>query len=190
MKILIKFLTWTIVFYLIYYVGFINPFKLNAYDIFFVYILIVSLATAITFSNSYGLYEFEKAAKDKSKTDENYKMLYLGIKRYATHIHAYYCWKIVYYLLMILPLYCTCVVIYISAYSVADSMSRILIYSILSLVLSLAIYVIDPKTYADKNKSASAFIYEKIAPILLNRCNETAYNELMAILTKTEIDTE
>lgn len=64
----------------------------------------------------------------------------------ATWLHANFCWKTINVWMTITPLYCTCATIYISGSSVGDKWDQVhvLVYSIISLVLSLGIYVIRP----------------------------------------------
>lgn len=69
-------------------------------------------------------------------------------KLQATWLHASHCWQAINVWMTIIPLYCTCATIYISGSSAIgndeENQLRILVYSIISLVLSLGIYVIRP----------------------------------------------
>jgi len=108
----------------------------QVYDGIFFLTLSLALALAITFSHSYGL-PIEKLEKDELKKR--------AIKADATNIHAYFSWKIISAWMTIVPLYCTLTVVFISAlYDGDNQMPRILIYSMLSLVISFSVYVVKP----------------------------------------------
>lgn len=64
--------------------------------------------------------------------------------------HANFCWQIISAWMTVTPLYCTCATIYISGSPDGGEWDQVhvLIYSILSLVLSLGIYVIRPSNRA------------------------------------------
>lgn len=64
--------------------------------------------------------------------------------------HANFCWQIISAWMTVTPLYCTCATIYISGSSAGGGWDQVhvLVYSILSLVLSLGIYVIRPSNRA------------------------------------------
>ena len=109
----------------------------EVYDSILVMTAILALALGITFSQSYGL-PVKKNEKDDLKK--------LAIKLDATNLHAHFSWRIIGAWMTITPLYCTTVVIFIgSQYENSGQISRIIIYSMLSLITSLSMYAIKPE---------------------------------------------
>lgn len=82
-------------------------------------------------------------------------------------LHANFSWQAINMWMTITPLYCTCATIYLSGKKEQGELDNILIYSILSLVMSLGIYVVRPANRATGYRRA--------------------YNILNAALTRLEI---
>jgi len=130
----------------------------EVYDSIFLMTIVFALAVAITFSHSYGLNV--KNIKDELKKR--------AIKADGTNIHSYFCWKIIAVWMTIAPLYCTTVVVFIGTQAVyggqaGGQANRIVVYSILSLVISLSVYAVKP------NYRAHNFIeqFKELRPVLL-----------------------
>ncbi len=106
-------------------------------DVLLAGLLLLALALGITISNSY-TYDIEMADS---------KLLEYITRVELTCMHASECWNIVAISMVILPIYTTCTVIYLTlqASTEAEYLSRILLYSIFSLVSSLAGYIIRPQ---------------------------------------------
>lgn len=74
----------------------------------------------------------------------------------AVWLHANFCWKTISIWMTVIPLYCTCVAIYLSGTPEGDEFDhiRILVYSVLSLVISLGVYAIRPSNRASAYRKA------------------------------------
>lgn len=130
--------------------------KLSIWDAFLIGMLFIVIAIAVTFSNSYG-YNIDGLQEGS--------LLLKAATMHASVLHASFCWNIVYFFLTIAPLYCTCVVIYLSGFGKNDTSQRILIYSILSLVLSTSTYVINAKGFAAVYRNASNILIDAIIKV-------------------------
>lgn len=129
---------------------------LMVWDAVFVEFILLAFAVAVSFANSYGtpLDHIEKNS-----------ITYQAIKLRTVMMHANFCWSILHITLTIAPLYCTCVVIYLSGFeaiSKIEIQKAILIYSILSLVLTLATSVIKAKGFSGAYRMASTILYKGI----------------------------
>lgn len=99
----------------------------------------LALTVAVTCSHAYNYREGSQGGDPLREQ---------AARQMAVWLHANYCWQILNVAMTIVPLYCTCAAIYLSGNRVGDSMNDILIYSILSLVISLGTYVIRPANRA------------------------------------------
>lgn len=99
----------------------------------------LAVTVAVTCSHAYNYWEGSQGGDPLREQ---------AARQMAVWLHANYCWQILNVAMTIVPLYCTCAAIYLSGNQVADSMNDILIYSILSLVISLGTYVIRPANRA------------------------------------------
>ena len=129
---------------------------LMVWDAVFAEMVVIAVAVAISFANSYG------TPLDYIKKDS---VLYQAIKLRTILMHANFCWSVFHIGLTISPLYCTCVVIYLSSFETLSEVSiqkAVLIYSMLSLVLTLATYVIKAKGFSGAYRMASTILYKGI----------------------------
>lgn len=131
-------------------------YKLPAYDGILLGESILAFAIGIVCSHAYN-YEpgWEKPGSLRDQ----------AAKKQAIWLHANFCWQIISAWMTITPLYCTCATIYISGISSGDEWDQVhvLIYSILSLVLSLGIYVICPSNRAAGYRDAHLSVSEILA---------------------------
>jgi hypothetical protein len=110
------------------------------YDTIISIIILFALALAVTLSHSYGL------DIDYNKND---KLIKLALKTDAMNIHAHFSWTIITVCMTIIPLYCSTAVVFISTKPEHNGqIGHILLYSILSIALSLSIYIIKPNERA------------------------------------------
>lgn len=109
--------------------------KLEVCDIILILALLFAIVLGITFSLAYN-YQMD-GVEDT--------LLKKAIRLQLTYLHASSCWNIAYIFMVFVPLYTTCSVIYLSL-DAPNNDKRILLYSILSLVFSLGVYVVRPQT--------------------------------------------
>ena len=76
-------------------------------------------------------------------------------------LHSNFCWLAANIWMTVAPLYCTCTVIYLSLEN--KDQAHILLYSVFSLVIALAAYVVRPSSRANGFRSA----YLKVSRALL-----------------------
>lgn len=109
-----------------------------------------------------------------------------AIRLEATWLHANFCWQTINVWMTITPLYCTCATIYISGSSIGSKWDQVhvLVYSIISLVLSLRIYVIRPFNRGSGFRKA----YLSVSTALIKRYGSNSDEELInAIIEGQEI---
>lgn len=109
--------------------------ELAVCDIILILALLFALALGVTFSLAY-TYEIDGAEDAQLKK---------AVRLQLTFLHASQCWNITSILMAFVPLYTTCAVIYLSLNAAKNNM-RILVYSILSLVFSMGVYIVRPQT--------------------------------------------
>lgn len=82
----------------------------------------------------------------------------------AVWLHANFSWQVVSIWMTVTPLYCTCAAIYISGTPINGTWdhTHVLIYSILSLVISLGVYVIRPSNRAEGYRRAYQTVNEAL----------------------------
>ena len=109
---------------------------LQIYDAILAIETILFFSIAMVYSHAYN-YRPNSAATDLQEEAAKLK---------ATWLHANFCWKMIKIWMAITSLYCTCATIYISGTSIGSEWDQVhvLAYSIISLVLSLGVYVIRP----------------------------------------------
>ncbi len=83
----------------------------------------------------------------------------------ASWLHSNFCWEIISVWMTVTPLYCTCATIYISGSSIGSAWDQVhvLVYSMLSLVLSLSVYVIRPSNRAAGYREAYLCVVEALS---------------------------
>lgn len=113
-------------------------------------------------------------------------------KLQATWLHANFCWQIINAWMTITPLYCTCATIYISGSSSVGKSDQvhILTYSIISLVLSLGIYVIRPFNRGSGFRKAYLSVSTALTKQYGSASNEeliTAINEGQKIIASQDL---
>jgi len=143
MRTVIKIATWLAfaaicigAFFLQRYVALWQP-----YDSILMATVFFALSLAVTFSNSYDL-EIDKEDEDWLKKH--------AIRIDAVNIHAHFSWKTVNVWMTLVPVYCTTTVVIISAQPWHKGQAaHIILYSIISLVISLGIYVLKPQEHAN-----------------------------------------
>lgn len=81
-------------------------------------------------------------------------------KLQAVWLHANLTWQTIYIWMMSVPFYCTCIAIYLSGNN--GDYDHILIYSILSLVITLGCYAIQPLKRANQFRKAYAMASKAI----------------------------
>lgn len=109
--------------------------ELEACDIILILALLLALALGVTTAQTY-TYQMD-GAQDK--------YLKRALRLQMTFLHASQCWNIASIFMVFVPLYTTCAVIYLSPQA-AGNENRILVYSILSLVFSMGVYIVRPQT--------------------------------------------
>lgn len=127
-------------------------FQFQIYNILLADSTLLAITIAITLSHAYNCIADPEASY----------LWNLAEKRRSIWLHANHCWQTVHIWMTITPLYCTCIAIYLSGNNM--SQEHILIYSILSLVISLGVYAIAPL------KRASA--YERAYTLVVNALSE------------------
>lgn len=110
-------------------------FGLKVCDTVLILALLFVLTLGVTFSLAY-TYDMDGV---------NDAQLKKAIRLQQTFLHASQCWNITSIFMAFVPLYTTCAVIYLSPDAAENSM-RILVYSILSLVFSMGVYIVRPQT--------------------------------------------
>lgn len=145
-------------------------------DMFLILIVLFAFAVGATVSQAYN--EVPDIAAPEP--------LYIqAIKKKNIWLHSYFSWECINVAMTVIPLYCTCAAIYISGTPGENSewdRTRVLIYSILSLVLSLSIYVIRPANRATGYRRA----YKTIDEALIQYKTETERSLLSQALTEGE----
>lgn len=115
---------------------------LNVFDAFLFVGTLLTVAIAVIRSNTYN---YQPGSTPTNSLQEK------AAKLQATWRHANHCWQAVNLWMTIIPLYCTCATIYISGSPAIgndkENQLRIFVYSIISLVLSLGIYVLRPSAH-------------------------------------------
>ena len=178
----IKFVLWTAVILIsIGMAWLVHRSVLMVWDAVFVGIVILAFAIAVSFGNSYGT-SLDHVAKDS--------VLYEAIKLRTIMMHANFCWSVFHIAIIIAPLYCTCVVIYVSSFESVNDVKiqkAILLYSILSLVLTLAAYVIKAKGFSGAYRMASTILYKGIMErMCVESCNAAADLKLAEHMDQAE----
>lgn len=154
----------------------VKPDSLRMTDMFLILIVLFAFAVGVTVSQAYN--EIPDSADPEP--------LYIqAIKKKNIWLHSYFSWECINAAMTVIPLYCTCAAIYISGTPEGNGewdRTRILIYSILSLVLSLSIYVIRPANRATGYRRA----YKTIDAALIQYKTERDRSLLSQALTKGE----
>ena len=145
-------------------------------DMFLILIVLFAFAVGATVSQAYN------EVPDSADPDPLYRQ---AVKKKNIWLHSYFSWECINVAMTVIPLYCTCAAIYISGTPGENSewdRTRVLIYSILSLVLSLSIYVIRPANRATGYRHA----YKTIDEALIQYKTETERSLLSQALTEGE----
>ena len=102
----------------------------------------------------------------------------------AIWLHANFCWQTINVWMTITPLYCTCATIYISGSSIGNAWDQVhvLVYSIISLVLSLGIYVIRPFNRGSGYRRA----YLSVSTALIKKYDSDSNEELINAIIEGE----
>lgn len=121
--------------------------KLPIYDAILLGETLLAFAIAVICSHAYNYYpgtEKEGTLREKAAQLK------------AMWLHANFSWNTLSIWMTVTPLYCTCATIYISGSSTGGEwdQTHVLVYSILSLVLSLGIYVLRPSNRATGYREA------------------------------------
>lgn len=121
--------------------------KLLIYDTILLGETLLAFSIALICSHAYNYYP---------GTEEEGSLREKAAKLKATWLHANFSWNTISIWMTVTPLYCTCATIYISGSSISGEWDQIhvLVYSILSLVLSLGIYVLRPSNRATGYREA------------------------------------
>lgn len=183
-KNIIKLLTWTVFTFSCY--GLIllsqhtSPWEI--YDSVFLITIILALSIAVTFSNSYEL------MVNVSEEDD---VLRAAIRTDAKNIHAHHSWKIVSGWMTIAPLYLTTTVIVISTLPhFPGKVAHIIVYSILSLLISFSVLIIKPDLHA-KHFIANHLVLRKALLMYISIDNPTEkdkYDLISAIVSSHSKD--
>ncbi len=145
-------------------------------DMFLILIVLFAFAVGATVSQAYN------EVPDSADPEPLYRQ---AVKKKNIWLHSYFSWECINVAMTVIPLYCTCAAIYISGTPGENSewdRTRVLIYSILSLVLSLSIYVIRPANRATGYRRA----YKTIDEALIQYKTETERSLLSQALTEGE----
>lgn len=120
---------------------------LPIYDAILLGETLLAFAIALICSHAYNYYPGTE--KEGSLREEAAKLK-------AMWLHANFSWNTISIWMTITPLYCTCATIYISGSSIGGEWDQVhvLVYSILSLVLSLGVYVLRPSNRATGYREA------------------------------------
>ena len=179
-KIIVWISTWTIFLSVCIKLGYITTRIdfLEVYDYIFILTILLAISLATTFSHAYDL------AHEK----EDDWLIKLAKKRNNTYLHACFSWEIVNCWMVIAPLYCTGLVVFISSQSSQSNiMNRILLYSIFSLVISLSIYVIKPKKRATIFQKKYNTIHKELLLYLNSEMpNDCDRKKLINLLAESE----
>lgn len=149
-------------FVLVYAVEKISFFE--AYDALFLGLTGFAAVVAVVESHAYN---YTPKENDETNLRER-----IG-KLQAVWLHANFTWQIIYVWMILVPLYCTCITIYLSGNN--GDYNHILVYSILSLVISLGYYAVQPlnrtnqfrKAYAIASKAIATYDSEKTSSKVL-----------------------
>lgn len=129
------------------------------YNILLVDSTLLAITIAITLSHAYNCVPNPNASY----------LWNLAEKRRSIWLHANHCWQTVHIWMTITPLYCTCIAIYLSGNNM--SQEHILIYSILSLVISLGVYAISPLKRAAAYQKAYTLVVKALSDYELDSKN-------------------
>lgn len=127
-----------------------NRFHFQVYNLILVNLISTATAIAVTCSHAYN-HEVRQDAPPIWNQAERQKALWL---------HANFFWQTVSVVMTIMPLYCTCVAIYLSGNN--KSPENVMIHSIMSLVISLGVYVISPSSRATAYRGAYALVNDAL----------------------------
>lgn len=145
---------------------------LKAYDALLYGGTFLAVAIAIVCSHAYNYQPEQWMDKE---------LCHMAAKQAAKWLHDNFSWLTVSVWMTVMPLYCTCATIYISGVPMADGeydQIHILIYSILSLVISLGIYVIRPANRAVGFRQAYQLASEAMVKYQLVKDNTILANAI------------
>lgn len=141
--------------------------------------VLLAVTVAITCSHAYNYQEGSQGGNPLCEQ---------AAKKRATWLHANHCWQILNVSMTIIPLYCTCAAIYLSGNQVDNSMNDILIYSILSLVISLGTYVIRPANRAAGYRRAYIIVDEALTNLEYSESGDRSVAEALTRGTQIVAD--
>lgn len=131
---------------------------LPVYDAILLGETLLAFAVAVVCSHAYNYYP---ESKDTRSLREK------AAKQKSVWLHANFSWEVISVWMTVTPLYCTCATIYISGSTPTGGWSQVqlhvLVYSILSLVLSLGTYVLRPSYRAAGYRKAHLCVSEALA---------------------------
>lgn len=143
---------------------------LAGYDLLLFLGMIWAFAIAVICSHAYN--DYPKSLRGQA------------LKKQATWLHANFSWRALSIWIIVTSLYCNCATIYISGQSFdPENQRHILIYSILSLVLSLGTYVLRPANRAEGFREA----YVRITEALFNHSESDSEALAKAIIEAEQI---